>query len=248
MNTQKIADVQWTKDYDQFKILEYNREINEGQIKKLITSIQENGFLLPLLVNQDNYVADGQHRLEAAKRLKFEVSYITLNIDFDVLPYIVSRVNECSKNWSLVNYFEMWLCLQKESYIYLDKLFKKFIRFDSFPLFSKFMILGGKAMENFKMGEFTITDSYKKRIEMDLNNFQEIINFNSLLKDFGFVFHQAVANLVLHPEYNHEKMIEKLKENAGSLAKCIDRVDYSIQLQTLYNKGLKKNKIRITKR
>ncbi len=52
-----------TKDYGLFKFLDTNRQPNDLMIKKLTKSIKENGVQIPIIVNPDKYIVDGQHRL-----------------------------------------------------------------------------------------------------------------------------------------------------------------------------------------
>ena len=66
-----------TYDLNVFKILEGNRNINLLHVERLVKSIEENGFLkMPIIVNKNYEVIDGQHRLEAAKKSKSMVYYI----------------------------------------------------------------------------------------------------------------------------------------------------------------------------
>jgi len=74
----KLAEVKSTKDYDLFKMINYNREVMKPRIDKIVESIKEYGFILPILVNKEFMIVDGQHRFEAAKKAGSEVSYIQL--------------------------------------------------------------------------------------------------------------------------------------------------------------------------
>ena len=57
-----------TRDYDQFKKLNGNRNINESQVDGIVHSILEVGYQpVPILVNEFMEIIDGQHRLEAVK-------------------------------------------------------------------------------------------------------------------------------------------------------------------------------------
>ena len=65
-----------TKDYDQFKFLDSNRMPNTRRIKQLAQSIKENGVQIPIIVNSDKEIVDGQHRFWALRSLKYTVPYI----------------------------------------------------------------------------------------------------------------------------------------------------------------------------
>ena len=68
--SQNDLQIHSTNDLSVFKILEGNRNINLANVERLVKSIEENGFLqMPIIVNENYEVIDGQHRLMAAKKL-----------------------------------------------------------------------------------------------------------------------------------------------------------------------------------
>ena len=58
----KKFTVHETKDYNLFKFLDTNREPNQRIINTLVKSIKENGIQIPIIVNPDKQIVDGQHR------------------------------------------------------------------------------------------------------------------------------------------------------------------------------------------
>ena len=77
----KMQYTNTTKDYNKFNLFKLNRKsLHEPTIKKLMESMEKTGFVSTITVSKSNtsnklYVYDGQHRLEAAKRLGIEVNY-----------------------------------------------------------------------------------------------------------------------------------------------------------------------------
>lgn len=66
-----------TKDYSIFRRLIGNRDIPESRISKIVSSIQEIGWVRnPIVVNEKMEVIDGQGRLTALQRLGLPVEYI----------------------------------------------------------------------------------------------------------------------------------------------------------------------------
>jgi hypothetical protein len=64
--------IQVTSDYDQFVIMEANREQNRGHIEAIKAAFGEMGNLTrvqPILVNERFEIIDGQHRFIACKEL-----------------------------------------------------------------------------------------------------------------------------------------------------------------------------------
>ena len=59
-----------TKNYDQFKTLEGNRSIDQKNVNNIEQNMREHGVLpTVIIVNEKMEVIDGQHRIEALKRL-----------------------------------------------------------------------------------------------------------------------------------------------------------------------------------
>jgi len=65
-----------TKEYQMFKTLDHNRSISEKNVSKILSSIKEQGIQCPIVVDSRGNIVDGQHRLEALRRLNMVVPYI----------------------------------------------------------------------------------------------------------------------------------------------------------------------------
>ena len=70
------GQIHWTTDYDIFKQLLGNREINYNHVRRLIKSMQEEYLIVPIQVNEKMEVIDGQHRIAACKELGFPIYYM----------------------------------------------------------------------------------------------------------------------------------------------------------------------------
>ena len=91
-----------TKDYDLFKFLDTNRQPNDLMIKKLTKSIKENGVQIPIIVNPDKYIVDGQHRFWALRGLGYNVPYIVSRTWKDDKHTI--EINNTGKKWTAMDY------------------------------------------------------------------------------------------------------------------------------------------------
>lgn len=92
-----------TTKYDQFKTIRGNRMVNPERVQDLKKSIKVNNKLNvnPIIVDQDLYVMDGQHRLKAAEELKLPIYYIIdKNCDYGDMVLL----NTHRKNWSMFDY------------------------------------------------------------------------------------------------------------------------------------------------
>jgi len=114
----KQQTVQTTKDYARFKYLDGNRELKEGNIKAVQNQIAQHGQRIPIVVNERNEIIDGQHRLEACKRLGAPVKFIVdvgANIDHVISANIVGQ------KWSLMDYVNRYRIQGNQHY---DRLYE----------------------------------------------------------------------------------------------------------------------------
>jgi hypothetical protein len=108
-----------TYDLSIFKILDGNRNINLGNVERLVRSINENGFLkMPIIVNENYEVIDGQHRLEAARKLNSIIYYNKVD-NYDLKTAIVLNRNQ--SNWSLSEFIRSYCHLGYYDYIKLQQ-------------------------------------------------------------------------------------------------------------------------------
>lgn len=119
-----MQNVEKTSNYDQFQYLQGNRPIDKYHLKKLKASIEKNNHLNlhPIIVNDKFEVIDGQHRLNAAKELGYEVYYIrSSTIEDDHL--IDCNVNQ--KSFEVENFIDFFAIKEKkEEYIKLKQMLK----------------------------------------------------------------------------------------------------------------------------
>ncbi len=91
-----------TTDYNIFNNVIGNRNIDRRNRARLKKSIEIIGIQQPILVNQNNTINDGQHRLDIAKELGIEVPYI---ISHDTNEEYIDQL-QISKKWSALDYCE----------------------------------------------------------------------------------------------------------------------------------------------
>ena len=68
-----------TTNYNQFEFLQDNREVTQNHVKKIASSFEKYGQLVPILCSKLNngklYIIDGQYRFSAAKNLNLPIKY-----------------------------------------------------------------------------------------------------------------------------------------------------------------------------
>ena len=144
-----------TTQYDIFRTVTGNRKISRPHVEELCRSIDKKNLLpnRPLIVNERMEVIDGQHRLEAAKRLDLPIYYIVCALaDYED----VAILNNCQDNWGYIDYLNMYARQGYPDYIKLEEFLKKhnMTTYVCLPIFTRkprdTKIMG----EIFKKGEF----------------------------------------------------------------------------------------------
>ena len=91
-----------TKNYNQFKFLDSNRKPNQNIINRLVKSIKANGLQIPIVLNPDGFIVDGQHRFWALQTLGYTIHYIiskTWKNDNHTI-----EINNTGRRWTAMDY------------------------------------------------------------------------------------------------------------------------------------------------
>ena len=75
----KQMQLKSTKTYSIFNKVIGNRNLDTKNLKRIKDSISLIGLQMPILVNENKSIIDGQHRLQAAKELEIPITYIISN-------------------------------------------------------------------------------------------------------------------------------------------------------------------------
>lgn len=119
-----------TKQYDRFKTTA-NRNVDSKHVEKLMESFKGNPNVLstcPVIVNNDMYIIDGQHRIAAAKELKYPIFYIKVssaNKSDSILKEIHDR-NVGMKKWGIHDYVEFHASQENPEYCFINKIIRDY--------------------------------------------------------------------------------------------------------------------------
>lgn len=113
-----------TKNYEMFRFIEGNREIDERHVEHLKEEIKANNLLFakPIDVNKEFGVIDGQHRLLAAKSLGVEIYY---NKHENLQKHDMIVLNRAQRNWVLKDYLNYYVSQGYDDYIMLRDFAKQ---------------------------------------------------------------------------------------------------------------------------
>lgn len=194
----------------------------------------------PILINSGFEVIDGQHRLEAAKRLETPI-YYNLQEELDHEDVIILNTN--CKEWMLSDYYNMHVCKQNDNYI----KFKRFIEKHTLGISTCLALFGfhrnQQALKDFKSGKFTFPTAEEiAKIEENILYIRHIIE---LLKKYSIhsprqyiskpVFWAALNNFISNDQVNIDVFFKRITAKANMFRPLTTLKDYYNFFKELYN-------------
>jgi len=146
----KQQTVQTTNDYARFKYLDGNRELKESNTKSIFNQIAQHGQRIPIVVNERNEIIDGQHRLEACKRLSIPVKFI---VDVGATIDHVISANIVGQKWSLMDYVNRYRIQGNENYERLYEFIIECKKHDISTSAAMHIVSNGKSYKGYYMYE-----------------------------------------------------------------------------------------------
>ena len=116
----KQITVYETDDFSIFKLNPYNREIKEQKVKRFMSQGVKN-VVFP--VNKQGEILDGQHRIEACKRLKQSVTFQIID---DAEADYIHEINTVGSAWVFTDFLEHFAKRGFKQYIFLQNFIKKY--------------------------------------------------------------------------------------------------------------------------
>lgn len=227
--------VQKTTDYDSFKNVRGNRFINQSHVGKLVKSIKQKNLLPynPVMVSDNMHVIDGQHRIEACKKIGIPVYYI-------VIPGLklndIQELNYNMKAWSIRDFAESFAACGKNDY-------KKLIAFTdkyNIPLTTAATLLygrmgglaGGETSRLIRDGDFEVkNENNANMIASRIHDFKPHSDGGSWhTREFIRAIVQCYEKGAIH-----EEMIDKFKTFGFKIKKSRDYRVILMELEKIYN-------------
>ena len=245
MNIEKF-NIYETKNYNLFKLLDSNREPNQRILNKLEKSIKEIGIQIPIILNTENQIVDGQHRFWTLQKLGY------------VVPYIISKawkkdshtidINNTSSNWTSLDYANYQMKrghLDIKSALEKAEVLNKLTESKLKPINSLELFMKGRVYCNLKRK--LKTGSY----EVDLKTGHNIFEILKIMNEYPAKtspFSQKFVRAIKMLYYDNKKInilaIRKMcKENYMSAYNNeIDTLEYLTDIYNKANKKLKREK------
>lgn len=222
--------INMTRDYDRFRRIRGNREVMERHIRDLLHVMELHPIMIPIIVNAKMEVIDGQHRLEAYKRLEWPVPYInggSLTLED------VQAINASSRPWTPMDYARSYVELGNQHYkTYIEFREKHDVGHDA----AVWLLLGqevGRMRRTFASGEFRVTNL--EEAESRIEHLGQLRKVYPYWRDVTFIKAiQVAANRV---GFTMERFMKRALENpeAFRYAPTIDEM--LLMIEEIFNRG-----------
>jgi hypothetical protein len=241
----EVNKVYKTNDLSIFKQIAGNRVPNPQHIKRLKSSILENGMLCnPILVNEKMQVIDGQHRLIASQEAESFIYYIILK-DYSLSEVHTLNLNQ--KNWTKKDFMDGYADMGVESYIKLREFINKnddYSFSDCIAFCSNISggnttnicqtVRGGKSINRAEVFE---SGTWKGK---DFNLAQEWANKIRMIKPYYFNYNRSVfvgtmIILLQNNNFDYNEFMHKIRLQPTALVDCSNRDQYKTLIEDIYN-------------
>lgn len=240
MQSANNPEMDITDDYGKFKFIKGNRKIIESHVNSLMRAMKKNDLFTPIVVNDKLEVLDGQHRLEARKRLGFIVPYITVR---DVGLEHIQELNCNQKGWVVNDYTDSYIELGKKDYEVYKWFRQKFgfshsvsltLLCDEYDNYSTSGVDNAKHRSlsaEFKQGDFKVGNLEKAKATAEA-----ILKFKVHYKGVNRrAFVAAMLFLLTRKNFDIDYFYKKLENNPIYIKDVITADNYVDQIEELYN-------------
>lgn len=242
-----------TQDTNQFSWIEANRIVKEESaiIEELASSLEREGNLVPIVINQKREVIDGQRRVTAKK--KHQVSQpLRYFFDRDADIREVREANKYSEKWKHRDWLNTYVKSGVEDYKEYEELAAKYEPYmKSRSLRS--VLMNGR-VESFKRdvwesGEFRIDKRRKPVFIKFLELLKKVYNIapdiNVFAKDREF--QHALFDLYMKTQnLDEDRLVVKISVNFGRLNIKTDYKNYKGILAKIYNAKLPEDHVKMS--
>jgi hypothetical protein len=234
MENSKVSsiEVRFTDDYGQFKFMRGNRDLSDAKIKRITASVQKGLNLFrycPIMVNENGYIIDGQHRFVVCKKLGMKIFYILVP-EFTLRQ--IAEMNQNASKWKDKDFLNCYTDLGNDNYKSLHEFCDKYqlnIGIAS-SLLSEGKVRGAGRMDDvrdglFKVNFYDFADAFMQKAML----FQ---SYCTAYKSRGFLQALEVLN---QSDFNITELIDKLQQNKLRIEACGNHKDYLSHMEDLFN-------------
>lgn len=236
------SSLQCTSTYSRFKFLPHNRPINQLHLKRLTESMRCRDLLhsYPILVTEDDFVHDGQHRLLAAQANKLPIFFRVIK-NLPIEDIITAAMH--SEKWSMNDFLHFHVSHGKTSYIRLQRILDTHPNI-SLPLALRVLCDHKEAQQRFKRGDLEL--GFDEFLVIVINKMDRTVSFlkEKMIKNRDIlrtqVFMCGLSMFFKNPKVDLEKLLYKLEVNLEKIHQCVHYNAYVEQFTNIYNFSTKK--------
>tara|TARA_R110002110_G_scaffold44765_1_gene137521 strand:+ start:330 stop:1196 length:867 start_codon:yes stop_codon:yes gene_type:complete len=213
----EVSKIFYESDHSKFKFLEANRPIKQAHVDRLIGLLNEpKGQLLPVVINENYEVIEGQHRVKACMALKIPV--MCVKIEGSTIEDVIS-MNTTQSGWNFNDYLHSHSQRSRPNYLEYRKVIKFLEDYKLSTTVSRWLLSGNNhdlGKKDFEEGTFKVKNlTYA---ETQGSYFNKIKAFNTDLPGkvkFGTAFIK-VQNL---PRFSMATCLKQLEKYCGKYFK-----------------------------
>ena len=231
-----------TKDYDIFKRLIGNRDIPESRIGKIISSIQEVGWVRnPIIVNEKMEVIDGQGRLTALQRLGMPVEYIIAE-GAGNKECIYMNMNMV--NWKLADFIKSYAEQGNENYKRLWDLMQKYANGNLDIITTAVYRISKSKHREIKKGTLQLTEEQYQTAIPRLEYIKPILEEidDKKLPGSLVTLMQTLIYYYDYPEVDKDRLKYSIEKYIYNAIPWVLNTDCEREVENVYNYGIKLEK------
>jgi len=230
------------KNLTKFSLLDDNRDIDKKHVAMLVISIKRFGQLMPIVVNEDLEVIEGQHRLKACEELGIPILYV---ISLKASSKDVAVMNNSQKGWKNKDFLKHF-SHKKHSNCAEYKKIVKFFHTYSLPFSMGIILLSGWGslesgkdrgpMPAFRDGSFKIKD-----LEEANQKAGQLIKFKTTVPRLVKINKFCIAFLRVSQldNFSIKTAYERISKNSKKFDHCLNQDDWVEAMVKAYNYNLK---------
>lgn len=241
LKTKEYNKIYMSTDYNLLKNLKGNREINPTNYNKLSRSMKEKALAIPICVNENFEIIDGQHRFLAAQELNIPFYFY---IEEGYNENDMKRANLVGSNWNKNDFLNMYISQEDGVYIKIKELMDKY----NILISDIIKIIAAVREDNYKEIGIAFEEGSMIITDEDFNDIEDFLECLYIFNDFKHYnrskFISAYLELYLHPKYNHAQMVEKYNKRKSQLVPQLTRDSYlTLLANKIYSFGQSKSNI-----
>lgn len=221
-----------TTNHDFFVNDYANRPLIESKVVSMVAAIEKKNLLhlFPLVVGRDSVVIDGQHRLEAARRLNLPVYYV---VSDDMAIEDAAAINQNVTRWRGQDWLHHWIVRGNQDYLALREFWQEF----SFLTLAECLALTGGSGNNANSHQALAAGNFSpRRLRHGYVVGQMCLDFAKYVAFWHeTMFVRALSVLANNPRYDHTRMMAKMEYLSARLQRSSTVDEYLTRLDEIYN-------------